>query len=110
MTKIPTEHEPHIRAAIDLIQQSAAAGLKTVVDDVLKLCDRDYDTVQSVMFAAYEEIALHALANTVQTEDDFVRAVREMLPPDKVLRKRWRQHQAARAAATPAPEGFWARH
>lgn len=57
----------------------------------------------------YEEIALHALANTVQTENEFVRAVREMIPPDKVLRKRWRQHQAARAAATPAPEGFWAK-
>lgn len=110
MSKIPNEHEPHIRAAIDVIQQSAATGLKPVVDDVLKLCDRDYDTVQAIMFAAYEEIALHALANTVQTENEFVRAVREMLPPDKVLRKRWRQHQAARAAATPAQEGFWARH
>lgn len=66
----------------------------------MKLCG-DYYTTSSVMFAAYEEIALHALANTVHSEDEFVRTVRGMLPPDKVLRKRFRQHQAARAAATP---------
>ncbi|MFM9847676.1 MAG: hypothetical protein ACKVP3_11010 [Hyphomicrobiaceae bacterium] len=40
MSKIPTDHEPHIRAAIDLIQRSSAAALKSVVDDVLKLCEQ----------------------------------------------------------------------
>jgi hypothetical protein len=104
MSRKPTEKEPDIHAAVDLIRQSAATGLKAVVDDVMKVCERDYAAVQTAMFLAYEEIALHALANTVLTEDDFVQAGRGA---EESLRNRWRHHQAARAAATPAPEGFY---
>ena len=76
MSRKPTEKEPDIHAAVDLIRQSAATGLKAVVDDVMKVCERDYAAVQTAMFLAYEDIALHALANTVLTEDDFVQAAR----------------------------------
>lgn len=98
---------PNIQHAIDLIQRSAAAGLKTVVEDVLEACDRDYVDVQMSMHTAYLDCAMHALANVMLSEEQFVREARAMVPSDKELEQRWRQHQAARRAATPAPEGFY---
>lgn len=107
MSKNPTEREPDILAAIDLIQRSAAHGLMSVREEVMKLCEHDYAAVQTAMYMAYDDAALHALANTVLSEDAFVQAVRNSAPSDDILRQRWRHHAALRAMQPPPPDGFY---
>lgn len=102
-----TEREPNILAAVDVIQRSAANGLMGVREELMELCERDYPAVQTAMFMAYDDAALHALANTVLTEDAFVKAVRNSAPSDDILRQRWRHHAALRAMQPPPPDGFY---
>lgn len=89
---------PDIRPAIDLIQQTTHAALKPVMEDVMRLCDGNYDAAQMAMYLAHEEIALHALGNAMPTEDEFVRTARG--ESEEKLRERWLRQQAERAMRT----------
>ena len=91
--------DPKLIEAVELIQTASAVAVATIGDDLATLCNGCVKNGHLAMFTAHNRIALNALAQSGLSEDDFVRAVQQINPPDELLRQRYRKANADQLSA-----------
>ena len=100
MTKPFEILDPKLIEAVELIQIANAVAIATIGSDLAKLCGGCEKNGHVAVFTAHNRIALNALAQSGLSEDQFVRAVHQMTPPDEILRQRYRKANASQPSAS----------